>query len=312
MISTESHIRCEPVSFDSNGARLSGNLFVPGDAHLSAGLPAVIVTGTWTSIKEQMADRYAALLAGRGLAALSFDFTGFGSSEGDPRDVESAKLKIGDIQHAATFLQAHPLIDADRIGSLAICASAMYAALAAASDSRLRALALVAPWIHDAELVREVYGGDAGVRDKLEAADRAAERYARTGEVEYVPVADASNPRAAMPMEVDFYISSERGALPGWPNRFAVMAWREWLTLDVIAQASKVTAPTLIVHSTDAAIPPGAQRFQQQLGGWSELVWMPGGQFDFYDQPATVDCALARVVPHFENHLKPTQKRSDS
>jgi alpha/beta superfamily hydrolase len=37
-----------------------------------------------------MADRYARELAARGFAALSFDFTGFGASDGEPRDLESA------------------------------------------------------------------------------------------------------------------------------------------------------------------------------------------------------------------------------
>ncbi|MFC7584499.1 hypothetical protein ACFQYP_12715 [Nonomuraea antimicrobica] len=38
------------------------------------------MAGTWTSVKELMADRYARRLAQRGYAALSFDFTGFGES----------------------------------------------------------------------------------------------------------------------------------------------------------------------------------------------------------------------------------------
>ena len=64
-----------------------------------------------------------------------------------------------------------------------------------------------------------------------------------------------------MPAEVDFYRDPARGAVPGWPNRFAVMAWTEWLRFDAIALAPRVTAPTLIVHSEQAAIPDGTRRF---------------------------------------------------
>jgi hypothetical protein len=214
-------------------------------------------------------------------------------------------LKVRDIRHAVDFLAKQPAIDGGRLGVLGICASSMYAALAAVDDSRLRALALIAPWIHDAALVREVYGGEQGVRERLDAAERAAERYERTGVVEYVPVADAGDPRAAMPMEIDFYTNPERGRIAGWPNRFAVMAWREWLTLDVIARAPDLRAPTLIVHSHDAAIPEGAQRFYNALAAPKEIVWMAGTQFDFYDQETTVGRAITHATRHFDRHLAP-------
>jgi uncharacterized protein len=190
MLSTETQLKPEAVSFESNGTRLAGNLYLPPDAEPAQSVPGVVVIGTWTSVKEQMADRYAALTAGQGIAALSFDFTGFGASGGYPRDVESARLKTEDIRQALTFLGAHPLVNPDRLGALAICAGAMYAAIVASADSRLRALALVAPWMHDAELVRAVYGGESGVRRRLALAAEAADRYARTGVVQYVPVAD--------------------------------------------------------------------------------------------------------------------------
>jgi uncharacterized protein len=73
----------ERVGFTGDRAHLIGNLFLPAGRDESLALPAVGVTGTWTSVKEQMADRYAAKIAARGVAALSFDFTGFGMSGGE-------------------------------------------------------------------------------------------------------------------------------------------------------------------------------------------------------------------------------------
>lgn len=307
-----SGVHCEQVTFDADGFRLTGNLFTPIHSNGAEELGGVVVTGTWMSVKEQMADRYAAGLAARGFAALSFDFTGYGVSGGQPREVESARLKASDIEHAASFLAARPGIDEERIGALAICASAMYLALAASNDQRLRALALVAPWIHDAELVREVYGGEDGVQERLRAADAAAQRYAATGVVEYVPANDASDPRSAMPMETDFYTNAERGRIPGWPNRFAVMAWREWLTLDGVGLAPSIAAPTLVVHSHEAAIPAGAQQFYDGLSGPKELVWVSGTQFDFYDRPNWVEPALDHAAQHLAVHLRATDSASRS
>ncbi len=292
----------EPVCFFSDDARLAGNLYYPVDGPAGR-RPAIVVTGTWTSVKEQMANRYAAQLARRGLIALSFDFAGFGMSGGELREVESAERKARDIRNAVSFLANHLAVNGEQIGALAVCASAMYAALAATMDDRIRSLALVAPWLHDALLVEEVYGGAVGVRERLRAADKAAARYQRTGVVEYVPVVDPDDPRAAMSMAADFYLDPARGKLPEWPNRFAVMAWREWLMFDAIALADRIRKPTLIVHSETAAIPDGARRFYAALRRPKRLVWQRGTQFDFYDDPDTVDQAVAHAADHFQHTL---------
>jgi dienelactone hydrolase len=56
---------------------------VPLAVHLHRGTPdplesqpAVIVMGSWLTVKEQMADGYAARLADRGYTAVTFDFAG--------------------------------------------------------------------------------------------------------------------------------------------------------------------------------------------------------------------------------------------
>jgi dienelactone hydrolase len=59
----------QKVTFAAEGAALTGNLFLPDGAE--GPVPAVVVAGTWTSVKELMADRYAERLADRGYAALS-------------------------------------------------------------------------------------------------------------------------------------------------------------------------------------------------------------------------------------------------
>ncbi|MFI0719122.1 alpha/beta hydrolase [Streptomyces sp. NPDC021224] len=81
-----------------------------GDGDETAPLAGALVAGTWTSVKEQRADRYAEELARRGFAALSFDFTGYGESDGAPRAYESPEVKIRDLRAAADFLTARPAV----------------------------------------------------------------------------------------------------------------------------------------------------------------------------------------------------------
>ncbi|GAA2615277.1 alpha/beta fold hydrolase [Actinomadura fulvescens] len=288
------------VTFASDDATLTGNLFLPdGDGPA----PGIVVAGTWTSVKEQMADRYAERLADRGFAALSFDFTGYGESGGEPRDFEVPEQKIRDIHNAVTFLGAHEAVDGERLGALGVCAAAMYMSANAVDDPRVRSVALVAPWLHDPEICRGAYGGAEGVAERVAAAEAARRKYEETGEVDYVPVVSGTDPRAAMPMDVDFYLNPDRGGIPQWPNRFAVMAWPGWLTFDSISLAPRLTQPVLLVHSEDAAIPDGARRFHDGLAGPKDFVWTTGSQFDFYDQEPNVTTAADAAAAHFTGML---------
>jgi uncharacterized protein len=291
----------QKVKFSADDVALTGNLFLPDGADPA---PGIVVAGTWTSVKELMADRYAERLAARGFAALSFDFTGFGESGGEPREVENPARKVRDIHHALSFLAAHPAIDADRLGALGICAAAMYMADNAAHDPRVKSLALVAPWLHDAAICETAYGGAAAVAEKIKTGREARSRYDETGEVDYVPVVSTTDPRAAMPYDIDFYLNPTRGGIPAWPNRFAVMAWPDWLTYDSIVLAPQITQPTLLVHSEDAAIPDGARRFHAGLAGSKDIFWTQGTQFDFYDQEPQVTVAGDTVAAHFGRTLR--------
>ncbi|GAA3433312.1 alpha/beta hydrolase [Kutzneria kofuensis] len=294
--------RTESVEFASGDCVLRGTLYIAGRDEGERG-PAAVVAGSWTTVKEQMAGRYAAELAARGLTALAFDFRHYGESDGQPREFESPESKVADIVAAVDFLSNHPAVDADRIGALGVCAGAGYVCVAAARDERIRALALVAPWLHDAELVRAVYGGEDGVREKIEAGQRARVRWEETGQVEYVPAVSDTDPTAAMYGPIDYYLNAARGAIEQWPNRLATMSWPTWLTFDPISVAPQVDVPLLAVHSEDAAIPDGIRRFADKVSGPCELRWRSGTQFDFYDDDATVDDAVTAAAEHLSARL---------
>ncbi|MGF1661662.1 MAG: alpha/beta hydrolase [Kineosporiaceae bacterium] len=276
-------------------------MYRPGDSE--AALPGVVVTGTWTSVREQMADPYAARLAAAGFTTLAFDHTGYGASAGAVRDYESPALKARDISAAVGWLAGRGDVAGDRVGALGVCASAGYTTSNAVTDPRVAALALVAPWLHDGAVVAANYGGADGVAHRMAAAARARSSFEATGEVAYVPAVSADEPLAAMPAALDSYQNPDRGGVPAWPNRFAVMAWPGWLTYDAVSLAASVRQPVLMVHSEDAAIPDGAHRFAAALTGEKDVVWRDGTQLDFYDGDAHVDDAVARAARHFSSHL---------
>ncbi|MEO1172803.1 MAG: alpha/beta fold hydrolase, partial [Myxococcota bacterium] len=294
-------VRAERIEFDSQGDRVVGNLYVPSGPGPH---PAVVVAGSWTTVKEQMAGTYARELAERGFVALAIDARGFGESEGSPRFYESPERKIADYKNAITFLDSLDQVDTQRIGALGVCAGAGYVARVAAEDTRVSAVGLVASWLHDREAVKLIYGGAEGVAEKIAAARKAKERYQKTGDVEYVPNISESDPAAAMFGPFEYYLDAERGALPEWGDKFAVMSWEDWLNFDPMPSAAKITVPVVMVHSDDAVLGDNAKRFFENVASPEKrLHWTRGGQFDFYDQPAQVDESVDELTTLFVEHL---------
>ena len=116
------------VRFASDGDVLVGDLHRPVETSESFNGAVVVVTGSWTTSKEQQADFYARRLAAAGISSLTFDFRGFGQSQGRPRDWENPERKIADINAAITHLTGRGDVDPDRIGAVGVCASSGYQA----------------------------------------------------------------------------------------------------------------------------------------------------------------------------------------
>ena len=291
------------VSFESNNQTLVGDLYLPDDYQEGDKLPAVVVTGAWTTVKEQMSATYAEELADRGYAALAFDFRNWGESGGNQRQLENPANKTQDIIAAADYLSTLPEVDANKIAGLGICASAGYMADAAVASDDISAIALVAPWLHNQEIVNEVYGGEESVQNLIDTSRQAQTKYEATGELSLIPAASDTDPNAVM-QQAPYYTDPERGAIPEYVNEFNLASWEGWLTYDAIATADVLNKPVKIIHSQAAAIPQGAEEFYSRLLGEKNELWLADTrQFDFYDNPEAVATASDAVSDYFEQTL---------
>ncbi len=293
----------ERVAFASGEETLVGHLYFPPGYRAGDQLPAVVVTGAWMTVKEQMAGRYARELASRGYAALAFDFRGWGESGGRERQRENPAEKIEDIQAAVAFLATRSEVDPQRIAGLGICASAGYMVGAATRTPALRAVALVAPWLHDADIVRELYGGEEGVERLTRIGREAAASFQDTGEMTLVAAASLTD-RSAIMFGVPYYTDADRGMIPQWRNEANLAFWEGWLTFDGIRAAPELRQPIRVVHSDAAAIPHGARRFLARVQAPRSELWLDGvSQFDFYDRPEPVRLSADAVAEHFRQTL---------
>ena len=301
----------EKIEFTSEGKTVVGNLFYPPNFDANKQYPAVIVSGSWTTVKEQMAGLYAKKLAQQGYITLAFDFRNFGESQGQMRFHEQPLEKVKDIKHAVSYLQQLEVVNPDRVGTLGICAGAMYTLMAASEDSRIKSVVTVASWLHDAEAVKLFYGGEEGVQSKIAAAVKAKEKYNNSGEIEYIPAISTSDESAAMYGPYDYYLNSERGAIPQWSaDKFAVATWQDWLTIDPMPSAAKLNAATLMIHSDGAVLPDYTKQYFANIATENKrLHWLetdlasPFHQFNFYDQKAEVSESVDQASQWFDANL---------
>ncbi len=197
------------------------------------------------------------------------------------------------------------IVDPDRLGVLAICASAQYALAALGRGLPVAAFVSVAGWFHDTESVSPFYGGEAGVADRLERSAEAARVFSATGTPPLVRAYREGDQRAAMSIPMDYYADPHRGAVPTWRNDMTELSWAHWLLFDAFSTASRVSTPTLLVHSEQAVLPNNVRRLAELLPA-ATVEWTSGEQTDFYDQPEQVGKAVELAAAFLGDHLAPS------
>lgn len=292
------------VSFDRDGLTLAGNLFTPENFDENGLYRAVIVQGSFTSVKEQMPRTYAQRFADEGFVALAFDYAHYGQSAGEPRQLEAPDEKLADLQAAVSYLTGLPFVQT--VGMVGVCTSAGNAAFLCARDPRVQALATVAAFLPSPELYESLFG-DEGLAQRKERAAQARRNYENTGELEVVPAYSETDQTAVNYRPAagayDYYLNEARGNVPEYRNESALMGLADFLEFDPVSQAPAITTPTMVIHSDGSAFPDQAKRFYEELAGEKELVWADGNHFDYYDSPRQIDNAVANTSRFFRTHL---------
>ncbi len=180
----------QTVSFYSAGLRIEGALYVPDDLPSDQRRPGVVVCHGFTQHKEIFGLSYAAALARHDLVALSFDYRGFGGSEGQ-RGRLIPMNEVEDCRNAMTFLQTVPEVAPDRIGLLGTSFGGAVVLYVGAFDERARAVVSFDGIGSGRRWLRNQRGGY-GWAESLARLREARKRRVLTGQSEYVDYNDIS------------------------------------------------------------------------------------------------------------------------
>ncbi|MFF4834701.1 alpha/beta hydrolase [Streptomyces sp. NPDC001315] len=296
-------MQIEKIEFLGDGYRLAGDLHLP-ESGTARG--AVVLTGPFSGVKEQVTGYYAERFAQRGYIALAFDHRNWGDSEGEQRQHEDATAKVADLRAAVGYLAARPEVDPEKIAVCGVCLGGIYSVQLAAFDPRVKAVALVAAAYNNPKLIHDRFGAD-NFAALMGQFAQIAQRQAESGEVEYWPAVNPEGMPAGNPGPEPYaYYGTERGARPGWENRCTALSVLQELTLDVDAYLPLLTTPLLIVHGRgDQAIPlTDAEAAFAAAPEPKELVVLDtSNHIDLYDDDTYVVPAVERAVDFFDRSL---------
>ncbi|ORY02312.1 alpha/beta-hydrolase [Basidiobolus meristosporus CBS 931.73] len=232
-------------------------------------LYCIVIIGPNSFIEEQASLHYATQLADEGHAALIFDPRTVGESTGQPRRMETPRIKNEDAVAGLDYLISRGDVDKSRLFLVGICQGGPES-LDIAYDDR--------------------------VFEEASASGYSRDRciYEKIGEVMYHPLVD---PKAADP---------DDGSLAGLPgptlksfeNRYTVVSELDHFEYTTVPEVTKFTKPVLIIHRDNCMSAPAAKQHCDSIHtSDKKLIWNnDASHFQHYDQPDRAD--IFRIIDY--------------
>ena len=141
------------------GIDVAAHLYLPKNFDANKKYAAIVVSGPFGAVKEQVSGLYAQEFAKAGFVAVAFDPSFTGQSGGNVRDVASPDVFTEDYSAAIDFVGSLAYVDRERLGAMGICGLSGMAVTAAINDVRIKAVAVSA--MYDmVDSIRNHYQGD--------------------------------------------------------------------------------------------------------------------------------------------------------
>lgn len=144
------------IEFKSQGETCRGWFYTPDKG--KGPFPVVIMAGGWCYVKEIVMPHYAEYIVKAGLAALLFDYRGFGASDGEPRQHVDPAMQIEDYKNAISFARTLPEVDPERVGIWGISYSGGHVLIVGATDPRVKCIVSNVPVVDGYVNMQRVHG----------------------------------------------------------------------------------------------------------------------------------------------------------
>jgi dipeptidyl aminopeptidase/acylaminoacyl peptidase len=284
----------KPVSFYSEGVRLAGDLFLPADLNPGERRAGIVLCHGYTGVRSIYLPDNARMLAEAGYVVLTFDYKGWGDSDG-PKTRLAPYSRVADVQAALTFLSVQPEVDAARLGLYGTSYGGATVLWVAAVDPRVACVVAVVGIGNGARWMRSVRRPDEyhdllerAAADRVKRALEGASELAERNEVllpdrqsaELGAAARRNNPAAVTQVPLEF-VDDTLGFNPEW-------------VVDRIAPRPAL----FITTDDDRLVPPQeSEALYARAGEPKKLVVLKGfGHYEVYGGEAfrqVMDATLA-------------------
>src|SRR6516225_1824799 len=172
----------KPVTFYSEGVKLEGDLFLPADIKPGERRAGIVLCHGYTGVRSIYLPDNARMLAEAGYVVLTFDYKGWGDSDGAKTRL-APYSRVADVQAALTLMGAQPEVDAARLGIYGTSYGGATVVFVAAIDPRVKCVVSVVGIGNGARWMRSVRRPDE-YNDLLERAAADRVKRALTGDSE--------------------------------------------------------------------------------------------------------------------------------
>ena len=273
------------VEFYSEGFKLCGDVYTPDSLAPGEQRAGVLLCHGYTGVKDLYLPDNARVLNEAGYVIMTFDYKGWGESEGKSPHRLAPYSRVADVQAAMTFLAVQPEVDEESIGIYGTSYGGATVSWVGAIDPRAKCVVSVVGIGHGARWMSRVRRMDEWF-DLLERSAEDRTQRALTGKSDMVERSDillpdrqsaalaaaarAKNPAAVgtIPLE---YVDDTLGFNPEW----------------IVGRISP--RPILFITSSDDRLvpPEESEQLYAHAGEPKKLVTLKGvGHYEVYAEPA--------------------------
>jgi len=290
----------KPVSFYSEEVRLVGDVYYPESLKPGERRAGIVLCHGYTGVKDIYLPDNARVLNEAGYVAMTFDYKGWGDSEG-PRSRLAPYSRVADVQAALTFLGTVPEVDPDRLGIYGTSYGGATVVWVGAIDPRVKCVVSVVGIGNGERWMRSVRRPDEwhdllvrSRQDRLKRALDGKSEFVAREEVllpdrqsaELAAAARRNNPAAVSVIPLE-YVDETLQFNPEW-------------VVDKIAPR-----PILFITTDDDRLVPPEESIQlhARAGEPKKLVVLEGyGHYEVYMEPA-FSRVMQATVAWYREHL---------